>query len=109
VSNMQARASTTNKMRPFHIEMPQTDIDGLLSRLQQTRWAQEIPGVGWDHGVPVDYVKDLVEYWRDSYDWRPWEARINRYPQFTTTIDGQNIHFLHVRSPDDNALPLLLT
>ena len=68
-----------------------------------------MPGAGWDYGVPLDYVAALVEYWRDDYDWRAHEARINEHPQFTTTIDGQNVHFLHVRSPEPDALPLILT
>jgi epoxide hydrolase len=65
--------------------------------------------VGADYGVPLDSVKRLVKYWLEGYDWRVWEAKLNAYPQFTTTIDGQSIHFLHVRSPEDNALPLILT
>ncbi len=64
---------------------------------------------GWEYGVSLDYVKKLVEYWRDGYDWRAWEAELNQYPQFTAEIDGQNIHFLHVRSPEFDALPLILT
>jgi epoxide hydrolase len=59
--------------------------------------------------VPLGYVKGLVEHWRLGYDWREWEAKLNAYPQFTTTIDGQNIHFLHVRSPEPDALPVILT
>ena len=66
-------------------------------------------GVGWSRGVPVDYLKELAEHWRTQYDWRRWEARLNESPQFTTEIDGQNIHFLHVRSPESNAMPLILT
>jgi epoxide hydrolase len=68
-----------------------------------------LPGVGWDYGVPIGYVKELAEYWRDGYDWRAAEARLNGFPQFTTEIDGQNVHFLHVRSPEPDALPLILT
>jgi epoxide hydrolase len=67
-----------------------------------------LPDVGWSRGVPVSYVKGLAEYWRDGYDWRVYERELNSYPQFTTQIDGQNIHFLHVRSPDPHALPLIL-
>ena len=65
--------------------------------------------VGWDRGVPLDYLKDLAEYWRTGYDWREHESRLNEIPQFTTAIDGQNVHFLHVRSPEPEALPLILT
>ena len=64
---------------------------------------------GWEYGVPVRYVKDLVDYWQHHYDWRSWEARLNGYPQFTTMIDGQTVHFLHARSPEPDAIPLILT
>ena len=94
------------EMRPFRIEVPQADLD---ARLARTRWPDELPEVGWDYGVPLQYVKGLAERWRSSYDWRAWESRLNEYPQFTTTIHGQNVHFLQVRSPNENALPLILT
>jgi pimeloyl-ACP methyl ester carboxylesterase len=98
----------TNEVRSFRIDVPQ-DLDDLRDRLDRVRWAEELPGVGWDYGVPVAYVKELVEYWRAGYDWRAWEATLNQHPQFTTQIDGQRIHFLYVPSPEPNALPLLLT
>lgn len=100
---------TDSTIRPFRIDIPQSDLDRLQDRLANTRWPDELPGVGWDYGVPGEYVKELAAYWRDGYDWRAWEPRLNAYPQFTTTIDGQNIHFLHVRSPEPDALPLILT
>ena len=100
---------TDTEIRPFRIDIPQEDLDDLQARLDRTRWPDELPGVGWDYGVPLGYVKELAEYWRTGYDWRAWESRLNAYPQFTTTIDGQNIHFLHVRSPEPDALPLILT
>jgi pimeloyl-ACP methyl ester carboxylesterase len=96
-------------IRPFTIAIPQADLDDLRDRLARTRWPDELPGVGWSRGVPLGYLKELAEYWRTRYDWRAWEARLNAYPQFTTEIDGQNIHFLHVRSPEKDALPLILT
>jgi len=96
------------EIRPFHIEIPQADLDDLRDRLARTRWPDELPGVGWSRGVPLDYLKELAEYWRTSYDWRKHEATLNEFPQFTTEIDGQNIHFLHVRSPEPHALPLIL-
>lgn len=92
------------EIRPFRIDIPQDTIDDLRDRLARTRWPDELAGVGWDYGVPVDYVKELAERWRTTYDWRAWEARLNANPQFTTTIDGQNIHFRHVRSADEDAL-----
>ena len=96
-------------MQPFRIDIPQADLDDLHRRIAATRWPDELPDVGWDRGVPVAYLKELAEYWRTSYDWRAAEARLNRYPQFSTEIDGADIHFLHVRSPEPDALPLLLT
>jgi pimeloyl-ACP methyl ester carboxylesterase len=110
------------EIRPFRIEIQQADLDDLQDRLARTRWANELAPEqiddgprnspvtpGWEYGVPLEYVKRLVGYWRDGYDWRAWQAKINSYPQFTTEIDGQRIHFLHVRSPEPNAIPLLLT
>ncbi len=96
-------------IRPFRIDVPQADLDDLRDRLARTRWPDELPGVGWDYGVPLAYMKELAAYWRDSYDWRTHEARLNAFPQFTTTIDGANVHFLHVRSPESDALPLIMT
>jgi epoxide hydrolase len=98
-----------DEVRPFRIEIPQADLDDLNERLARTRFPDELPDVGWSRGVPLDYLKELAEYWRTSYDWREHEAKLNELPQFTTTIDGQNVHFLHVRSPEPEALPLILT
>ncbi|HEX6472272.1 MAG TPA: epoxide hydrolase [Streptosporangiaceae bacterium] len=96
-------------MRPFRVDIPQADLDDLRRRLADTRWPDELPGVGWDRGVPLGYLQELAEYWRTEYDWRAAEARLNSFPQFITEIDGANVHFLHVRSPEPDALPLLLT
>lgn len=107
-------------IHPFRIEVPQADLDDLKQRLANTRWAGELPlepsgpqrgpvPPGWEYGVPLSYVRRLAEYWRDRYDWRAWEARINAWPQFTTEIDGQHIHFIHARSAEAGALPLILT
>jgi pimeloyl-ACP methyl ester carboxylesterase len=96
-------------MRPFRIDIPQADLDDLRRRLADTRWPDELPGVGWDRGVPLGYLQELAEYWRTEYDWRAAEARLNSFPQFVTEIDGANVHFLHVRSPEPDALPLLIT
>ncbi|WP_285775770.1 epoxide hydrolase family protein [Microtetraspora sp. NBRC 13810] len=95
--------------QPFRIDIPQADLDELADRLARTRWPDELPGVGWSYGVNKDYLLELVDHWRTGYDWREHEARLNRLPQYTTTIDGQNIHFLHVRSPEPDAVPLILT
>ncbi|MGH8915775.1 MAG: epoxide hydrolase family protein [Acidimicrobiia bacterium] len=94
---------------PFRIEVPQSDLDDLQQRLAGTRWPDEQPVSGWDYGVPLEYLRGLAEHWRTAYDWRVQEKRLNDYPQFMTTIDGQQIHFLHVRSPHPDAIPLLMT
>jgi epoxide hydrolase len=96
-------------MRPFKIDVPQSELDDLKQRLAATRWPDEMPGVGWSRGAPLDYVKELAEYWRTTYDWRAAEARLNKFPQFLTEIDGVRVHFLHVRSPEPNAMPVILT
>ncbi|MEV1129641.1 epoxide hydrolase family protein [Agromyces sp. NPDC049794] len=101
--------TTGTEIQPFRIDIPQADLDDLNRRLAGTRWPDELPAVGWTYGVPVSYLQHLAEYWRTSYDWRAHEAKLNEFPQFTTTIDGQNIHFLHVRSPEPDALPLIIT
>jgi epoxide hydrolase len=96
-------------VQPFEVSIPQEDLDDLHERLVRTRWPYELPGVGWSFGVPPDYLKGLAEYWRTGFDWRAQEAKLNAFPQFTTEIDGQQIHFLHVRSPAPDALPLIVT
>jgi epoxide hydrolase len=96
-------------IEPFTIDVPQADIDDLRDRLARTRWPDELPGVGWTYGIPLAYVRELAEYWRTSYDWRTHEAELNQHPQFTTTIDSTNVHFMHVRSPVEDALPVLMT
>jgi pimeloyl-ACP methyl ester carboxylesterase len=101
--------NSNTELKPFRIDIPQAALDDLHDRLDRTIWPDELPGAGWDYGVPLGYVKELAGYWRTGYDWRAWEARLNQYPQFITAIDGQSIHFLHVRSPEPEALPLILT
>ena len=97
------------EISPFRIDVPQSDLDDLRDRLARTRWPDELPNAGWSRGVPVGYLRELAEYWRTTYDWRRHEARLNELPQFTTAVDGANVHFLHVRSPEPAALPLVLT
>jgi pimeloyl-ACP methyl ester carboxylesterase len=99
----------SDAIRPFRIEIPQADLDDLHDRLASARWPGELPGVGWERGVPLGYLKELADYWRISYDWRAAETQLNSFPQFTTEIDGQRIHFLHVRSEHPGAKPLLIT
>jgi hypothetical protein len=95
-------------IRPFRIEVPQADVDDLQARLLHTRWPDEPADAGWDYGLPLGYAKELVDYWTTGYDWRAHEAALNAIPQFVTTVDGTDVHFLHVRSAPPNATPLLL-
>jgi microsomal epoxide hydrolase len=97
------------QIRPFRIDIPQADLDDLRDRLARTRWPEDVPGAGWDYGIPLGYVRELAGYWRTSYDWRVHERRLNEFGQFTTEIDGQLVHFLHVRSPEADATPLIMT
>jgi len=95
-------------IRPFRIDIPQADVDDLRERLARTRWGTEIPGQGWARGVPVDYLRGLARYWERDFDWRAAEARLNALPQFVTEVDGQTLHFAHVRSDNPAAIPLLI-
>jgi epoxide hydrolase len=97
-----------SEIRPFHIDVPQADVDDLRRRLAAARWPDELPGVGWSRGVPVGALRDLAERWRTGFDWRAVETELNALPQYTTEIDDQTIHFVHVRSPEPDAVPLLL-
>lgn len=96
-------------MRPFQIDIPESDIDDLHRRLAGTRWPVPLADDGWARGVPVSYLRELAEYWRDGFDWRAAEARLNAHPQFVTEIDGQDVHFLHIRSAEPAATPLLVS
>ncbi len=97
------------EIKPFRIDIPDRELDDLKSRLANTRWPeQETPG-DWSQGIPLAYVRELADYWLNAYDWRRAEARINGFDQFITPIDGLDIHFLHVRSPHEHALPLVMT
>jgi pimeloyl-ACP methyl ester carboxylesterase len=101
--------TTAEEILPFRIEISDAELDDLRDRLARTRWPDELPGVGWSYGVSLGFVKDMVQHWRSSFDWRKQEAILNEFPQFTTSIDGTNVHFLHVRSPEPDAMPLILT
>lgn len=95
-------------IQPFTIDIAQPDLDDLRDRLARTRWAPELPGANWGRGVPVDYLRGLAEYWADGFDWRKAEAELNQWPQFITEIQGQRIHFKHIRSERADAPALLL-
>ncbi|HJP41239.1 MAG TPA: epoxide hydrolase N-terminal domain-containing protein, partial [Dehalococcoidia bacterium] len=94
--------------RSFKINVPQFIIDDLHRRLDATRWPDAILGTGWEYGADVAYIRELCAYWRNEYDWRLWEGRLNAYPQFLSQIDDVDIHYWHVKSPVANAYPLLL-
>ncbi|MFD2569218.1 epoxide hydrolase family protein [Spirosoma soli] len=93
---------------PFTLHVPQTDLDDLFQRLDNTRWPHQLPIDDWSRGVPGSYLKKLTTYWRHSFDWRKQEAKLNCFPQFISQINGQDIHFIHVRSAVPDAQPLLL-
>lgn len=103
-----AGMTTSAQIEPFRIDIPQRDLDDLAARLAATRWPDEVAGAGTRYGMPLGTTRRLAEHWRTSYDWRAHEARLNEFPQYRTTIDGQTIHFLHVQSAEPDALPLLL-
>jgi len=97
----------TTRIRPFTVDIPQDAIDDLQARLANTRYPVEAPGDAWTYGTPVSYLRDMVERWK-RFDWREQEARMNAYPNFVTDVDGQTMHFVHVRSAEQHATPLLL-
>jgi epoxide hydrolase len=94
---------------PFRIDVPEQELAGLRTRLRSTRWPEQQTVDDWSQGVPLDYLRELCDYWAEQYDWRRTEARLNAFPQFRTEIDGLAIHFLHVGSPEPGAVPLVLT
>ena len=96
-------------MDPFRVDIPQAELDDLKRRLADTRWPGEVSGAGWSRGVPLEYLKELAGYWGETFDWRAAEARLNEFPQFTTTIDGTNVHFMHIQSPEADATPMIMT
>lgn len=94
---------------PFRITVPDEDLEDLRGRLRRTRWPERETVEDWSQGIPLAYVREVCGYWADAYDWRRGEARINAFPQFRMVLDGLGIHFLHVRSPEPHAFPIVLT
>jgi pimeloyl-ACP methyl ester carboxylesterase len=94
---------------PFHLHATDAELEDLRSRLRRTRWPERATVSDWSQGVPLDYLQEICRYWAGDYDWRAREALINRFNQYRTEIDGLGIHFLHVRSREQDALPLILT
>lgn len=102
-------ATSSADITPFKISIPETAVADLRDRLRRTRWPEPETTGDWTQGTPLSYVRELCRYWRDDYDWWAAEARLNRFPQFTTEIDKLRVHFVHVRSPQPGAVPLLMT
>ncbi len=98
-----------DSIRPFQIHATDEELDDLRRRLRATRWPDRETVDDWTQGIPLSYVQEVCAYWAEKYDWRATEERLNAFPQFKTEIDGVDIHFLHVRSPEPNAMPLIVT
>ncbi|KAG9234570.1 microsomal epoxide hydrolase [Amylocarpus encephaloides] len=96
------------KIEPFTIDVPQSEIDALRTRLANTRWAPELENENWSYGVNGTYLRELMSYWQDGFDWRAQEARMNAFPQFRAEIDGVPIHFIHVRGKGPRPVPIML-
>lgn len=97
-----------SEISPYRVAILESEVDDLRRRLRATRWAPDPPGTGWSRGVPTAYLRSLAGYWADGYDWRRHEAELNAHPQFVTEIDGTRVHFLHERSANPAAVPLVL-
>src|SRR5262249_2176154 len=95
--------------QPYCVQVADDVLADLSRRLAATRWPDEVDESGWDYGFPLEYLKDLVSYWRTKFNWRQWEDRINAFPNFRTRVGGLDIHYLHVRGKGPRPLPLLLT
>ena len=96
-------------IEPFTVDIPEAELEALLQRLQHTRWPERETTDSWEQGVPLAYARELAAHWSSQYDWRRFETLLNSWPQYTTDMDGIDIHFIHRRSPEANALPLILS
>jgi pimeloyl-ACP methyl ester carboxylesterase len=96
-------------IRPFRIDISQADLDDLRERLARTRWTDEVEGAGWDYGTNLGYLKELTDYWRDGFDWREQETKLNEFAHYKAQVDGTGIHFIHERGKGPDPTPLLLT
>src|SRR5271166_5408019 len=103
------RAATDDAIRPLHVEIPDAALEDLRRRIGATRWPTKELVDDRSQGVQLATIRELSTYWASDYDWRKCEARLNALPQFTTEIDGVDIHFIHVKSPHEGALPLIIT
>ena len=109
ITERDAVAAQTAAVRPFRVEVPQADLDDLRRRIAATRWPDRETVPDRSQGARLAELQELVRYWGGDYDWRRAEAQLNAFPQFMTTIDGVDIHFIHVRSRHPDALPLIIT
>ena len=105
----QQNGSDKTAIRPFHVNVPEAELAELRRRIKATRWPEKEPVADQSQGVQLATMQKLARYWATEYDWRKVEARLNALPQFITEIDGLDIHFIHVRSKHENALPLIVT
>ncbi|MGZ3914843.1 MAG: epoxide hydrolase family protein [Flavisolibacter sp.] len=96
-------------IQPFEINVPQSILDDLQTRLHHTRWPEELSGAGWNEGTSLSYLKTLKEYWQQEFDWRKVEKEISAHPNFMADLGGQSIHFLHIKGKGARSIPLLLT
>lgn len=103
-----AQGRGSDAVRPYTIAVPDRVLTDLRDRLARTRWPSEIPDTGWDYGANLGYMKDLVQYWRTTFNWREQEKKLNALPQFVTQVDGIDVHFVHQKSSHPNAMPIML-
>src|SRR5262252_5350136 len=99
----------SDAVTPFRVEVGEAELDDLRRRLAAARWPEPAPVADWRQGVPLEWLRDLCVYWQDGYDWRRCEKRLVDLAQFRTDIDGLGVHFIHVESPEPDALPLVMT
>jgi len=99
----------SDAITPFQLNIAEDQLDDLRRRLDTVRWPETETVDDWSQGIPLAYMQEIVDYWRNDYDWRRWENMLNEFGQYKTEIDGLNIHFLHIRSPHENALPIVIT
>ena len=95
------------EIKPFSVAIPESEVEDLFARVRNTRWPSDVV-TDWSRGVPTDYARQLADYWINDFDWRAQEAALNAFPQFMANVDGQTIHFMHIKSAVANATPLLI-
>ena len=96
-------------IEPFSVSVPESDLADVAARLANVRWPDELPGTNWSYGADLATVKEWATYWREAFDWRAIEARFNAFEQGLTQVQGEQIHFVHARSPEPRATPLVIS